>query len=58
MKLSPPTVVTWWIAVIVAAVGVLLHLGYVSIPVLSPYIFWLAAGSAGLLAIAALFKGL
>ncbi len=58
MQLSPPKVVTWWVAVIVAAIGVLLYLGYVRIPALSPYIFWLAAGSAGLLALAALFKGL
>lgn len=58
MKLSPPKAVTWWLAVIVAAVGVLLHLGYVNIPVLSPYIFWLPVGSAGLLAIATLLNGL
>ena len=51
MKLSPPTVVTWWIAVVVAALGVLLYLDYVKIPALSPYIFWLAAGPAGLLAL-------
>ena len=58
MKLSPPKVVTWWFAVIVGAVGVLLYLGYVRIPTLSPYIFWLAAGSAGLLALATLLSGL
>ncbi len=58
MKLSPPKVVTWWVAVIVAAVGVLLHLDYVRIPALSPYVFWLGAGSAGLLALATLLKGL
>lgn len=56
IRLSAPKVITWVIAVIVGAVGILAHL--VTIQVLSGYAFWLVAAAFVLLAIASLIKGL
>ena len=56
MKLSPPKVVTFWIAVILAALGVLASQGIV--PGLSGYAFWLVVVGFILLALANLVKGL
>jgi hypothetical protein len=56
MKLTPPKVVTWWVAVIL---GVLALLGYLkTITALTPYAFWLAIAGLALLAIACLVKNL
>jgi hypothetical protein len=56
MKLNPPKVITWWIAVIL---GVLALLGYLkTIAPLTPYAFWLAIAGLALLAVANLVKGL
>ena len=56
MKLTPPKVITWWVAVIL---GVLALLGYLkSIAVLTPYAFWLAMAGLALLAVATLVKDL
>jgi len=56
MKLTPPKVITWWIAVIL---GVLALLGYLkTIAPLTPYAFWLAIAGLVLLAVANLVKGL
>jgi len=54
--LSAPKVITWVIAVVVGAVGILAHL--VTIQVLSGYAFWLVAAAFVLLAIATLLKSL
>ena len=56
MKLSAPKVVTFWIAVILALLGVLAFLG--SIPALSGIAFWLVVAGFVLLALANLMKGL
>ena len=56
MKLSPPKVVTFWIAVILAALGVLASQGIV--PGLSGYAFWLVVVGFILLALANLVKDL
>jgi hypothetical protein len=56
MKLTEPKVVTFWIAVILAALGVLAFLG--SIPGLSGYAFWLVVAGFVLLALANLLKDL
>jgi hypothetical protein len=56
MKLSPPKVITWWIAVIIGVVGVLGQL--LSIPVIAPYAFWLVAIGFVLLAVATAVQGL
>jgi hypothetical protein len=56
MRLSPPKVVTWWIAVILGVLGLLGHLG--TIASLSTYAFWLVAAGLALLVLATLVKDL
>jgi hypothetical protein len=56
LKLSEPKVVTFWIAVILAVLGLLSFLG--SIPGLSSYAFWLVAAGFVLLVLANLLKDL
>jgi hypothetical protein len=56
MRLSRPKNVTWWIAVILGAAGVLGKLGV--IPVLGSAAFWLVFAGFLLLVLATLFKGL
>jgi hypothetical protein len=56
MKLTPPKVVTFWIAVALAALGVLAFLGIIT--ALSQYAFWLVVAGFVLLAIANLVKDL
>jgi hypothetical protein len=57
MKLSPPKVITWWIAVIVGAIGILAAL-IKTIPLLSPNAFWLVVIAFVLLALATAVEGL
>lgn len=56
MKLSAPKVITWWIAVILGALGLLGHLGTVA--GLSAYSFWLVTAGLVLLVLATLVKDL
>jgi heme A synthase len=56
MKLSRPKVLTFWIAVILAVLGVLASLG--SITLLSGYAFWLVVAGFVLLALGNLLKDL
>ena len=56
MKLSPPKHVTFWIAVIIAALGVVAS--FVTIPVLSGLSFWLVVIAFVVLAAANLLEGL
>jgi hypothetical protein len=56
MKLSEPKVVTFWIAVALAVLGILAHLG--SIPPLASSAFFLLAAGFILLALGNLVKGL
>jgi hypothetical protein len=56
MKLSAPKVVTWWIALILGALGVLAEL--VTIPVLSGFAIWLVVIGLALLLIASATKGM
>lgn len=55
MKLSRPTNVTFWIAVIVALVGLIAEL--VTIPVLSGFSFWLVVIGFLILAAGNLLEG-
>ena len=55
MKLSEPKVVTFWIAVILAVLGVLAFLG--TIPGLSGSAFWLVVAGFIVLALGNLMKG-
>lgn len=56
LKLSEPKVVTFWIAVILAVLGVLASQGMLS--GLSSYAFWLVVAGFVLLALGNLMKGL
>ncbi len=56
MKLSAPKQATWFIALVLAVLGLL---GYTKvIAALSPYSFWLALIAAALLLLATIVKGL
>ena len=56
MKLTPPKVITWWVALIL---GVLALLGYMkTIAALTPYAFWIALAGLALLLVATLVKDL
>jgi hypothetical protein len=56
MRLSAPYVVTFWIAVILAVIGVLAFLG--TFPGLSAYAFWLVVVGFVILALGNLLKGM
>ncbi len=56
LKLSAPKVVTFWIAVILAVLGILGSQGILS--GLGGYAFWLVVAGFVLLALATLFKDL
>lgn len=56
MKLNQPKVGTWWIAVILGAVGLLAKL--VTIPVLTGLAFWLVLAGLVLLVLATYLKNL
>ena len=56
LKLSAPKVVTFWIAVILAVLGVLASQGIIG--ELSAYAFWLVVAGFVLLALANLLKDL
>ncbi len=56
MSLSAPKQITWWIAVVIAVLGVLAAL--ITIPVLSGFAFWLVVIAFALLAVATLVDGL
>jgi hypothetical protein len=56
MNLSAPKVITWWVAVILGALGILSYL--VTVPVLSGFAFWLVAIGFVIFVVATLVKGL
>jgi heme/copper-type cytochrome/quinol oxidase subunit 1 len=56
MSVNAPKQTTWWIAVIVGAVGIIVN--FVAVPVLSGIAFWLVVFGFVLLALATVLKGL
>ena len=56
-RLSAPTMASWWIAVIVAGLGILIHLGVLHVRLGFDH-FWLVAGGFLLLMVATLVKRL
>ena len=56
MKLTPPKVITWWIALILGVLALLGSMG--TIAALSQYAFWLALVGLGLLLVACLVRNL
>lgn len=58
MRLSAPRHVTWWIALVAGAVGVLEHYRFVHLPFLGPYATFLIVGAWALLVLATALRGL
>jgi hypothetical protein len=58
MKLFTPKASTWWIAVVLGVLGILLHLGVLTIAGLSGFAFWLVAIAFILLALGTMLKSL
>ena len=58
IRLTPPKVVTFLIAILAIALGIVLHQGWYSIESLDRWDFWLSAGGGLLLALGCVFKGL
>lgn len=56
MKLTPPKVITWWIALILGVLGLIGYLGNVA--GLKTYSFWLVTAGLVLMLVAALVRGL
>ena len=56
MKLTAPKQITWWIALIIAILGLFGQFGIVA--ALNPYALWLFLIAYALLAVATLIKGL
>lgn len=56
MKLTPPKEITFWIAVILGALGLIVQMGVIT--TLGIASFWLAFAGLVLLAIALMVKGL
>ena len=54
--LSAPKNITWWIALILAVLGIIGN--FASVPFLSQFSFWLVVASAALLLLATRVKGL
>ena len=58
MQFYPPRTFTWWVAVAIGLLGILMHQGLVQIAGVSGYVFWVEVGALGLLALATLSKAL
>jgi hypothetical protein len=56
MKLTPPKVITWWVALILGVLGLLGYWGQVA--ALKPYAFWLVIAGLVLMLVATLIKNL
>jgi hypothetical protein len=57
LKLTPPSVVSWVIAIILGGLGILIHIGALHVQIgVEP--FWLVGAGFILLAIASLVRGL
>lgn len=56
MKLTPPKVVTFWIAVILALLGLIFQV--FNVAAISPYAFWILFVGFVLLALGLVIKGL
>jgi heme/copper-type cytochrome/quinol oxidase subunit 1 len=56
MQLSAPKLITWWLALIIGALGVIAN--FVTLPVLSGLAFWLVVVGLVLLLLATILEGL
>ena len=57
MRRSAPKVITWLIALVLGVGGILMHTGYISIPALTPYEFWVEVAAWGILALGTIMPG-
>lgn len=58
MKLSAPKQLTWLVALVAGALGVIAHYRIVQVPVVGPYAIVLLVGAWALLMLATFVKGL
>jgi len=58
MKFNAPKVITWWIALACAVVGVLALLAIIPVPILGVYAFWIVLAGLILLLLGCLLPGL
>ena len=56
MRLNAPKQITWWIALIIGAIGIIVR--FVIVPVISPYAFWFVVVALVLLLLSTHLKGL
>jgi len=56
MKLSAPTTIVWWIALILGALGVILYAKLITIAALAPYAIWMIVAGWVLLLLATLLR--
>jgi hypothetical protein len=58
MKLRTPRQTTWWIALALGLIGVLIHIGVLRIGGLGEFAFWAVAIGLGLLLVGTRIRGL
>lgn len=58
MRLTPPKIVSWLVAVIFGFIGILLQQEIISLEIYPDLDFWLMTAAFLILALATLFKGL
>ncbi len=58
MRFSAPKALVWWLAVVLGGCGIAIRLGWIVIPALSGYSFWMVAAAFVLLALGTSLKGL
>jgi len=55
MKLNAPKKTTWWVAIVLGAVGIIAKFGFISF--LTGFAFWLVVAAFVILALATYLKG-
>ena len=58
MKFNAPKAGTWWVAVIVGLIGILMNYGVLNLGAISSFAFLFVVIGLGLLALATVLKGL
>ncbi|MFC1835153.1 hypothetical protein ACFL2Q_10510 [Thermodesulfobacteriota bacterium] len=56
--LNPPKGITWWICLVLCALGILLQVGYVQVPAVQKFVFWIPVAGLVIMLLATRFKGL
>ena len=60
MRLTPPTFFIWFIALVVGVLGIIFHLGVISVPAITNVVssFWMVTAGFVLLVLSTLLKGI